>query len=114
MHFQEQAHILPFQGKGAEDAPYCSFRRKKEEKVLPALEKHRFTGLLCHLLEIGKNFLPSTPDCRTYTPFKPKHENMMLMFKAKLTSNEFFDISSLLMNSGPKLFMGILLLWHFQ
>lgn len=86
--------------------PYCSYRRKKEEKLPSALEKHQFIRLLCHLLEIGKNFLPSTPDCRTYTPFKPKHENVMLMFKAKLASNKFFNISSLLMSSEPKIIHG--------
>lgn len=114
MDFQDQVHILPFQGMGvfrwvqrmSPHAPYCSFRRKREEKLPAALEKHQFTGLLCHLLERGKNFLPSTPDCRTYIPFKPKHENMMLMFKAKLTSNKFFVISSFLMSSGPKIIHG--------
>lgn len=90
---------------GAEKESSCSPLFLKEEKgreASPRSRKTQFTVLLCHLLEVGKNFLPRTPDCRTYIPIKPKHENVMLMFKAKLTSTKFFDISSLLMNSGQK------------
>lgn len=93
----------------AEKESSCSPLFLKEEKgreASPCSRKTQFTVLLCHLLEVGKNFLPRTPDCRTYIPIKPKHENVMLMFKTKLTSTKFFDISSLLMNSGQKIIHG--------